>query len=447
VPDAGAAGADAPRARAAVARALAQALAAPRPAPADPDAARRPERHEELFERLQREPWTFDFAQAVRRVECAASHLPRVGASTGATEDPLRFAQDPFMVFAPCTLPRFEPAGEGGPPRLFVNFMGMLGPHGPLPLHLTDFARTRLRHHRDPTLASFLDVFNHRMVALFYRAWASSRQTVSFDREPHEVAPSGDAPLAAGTEIAGDGAPGEGGSRRSIHGPGGTPGVAPGSRERLRRRMRDDRFSVYVGALFGLGVEGVRQRDALPDLAKLHYAGRLIPSVRNAEGLAAMVADYFGVRTDVEEFAGRWAELPPRYRCTLGGPPSATALGVSTVVGARVWDRQGMFRLRLGPMSLRDYERLLPGGPGHARLTALIRQYLNDEFAWEAVLVLKKEEAPMLRLGSPGLGSPGRGEAGSSMADGGGARLGWTTWLRTGPLAENPDDLALRSPE
>ena len=68
------------------------------------------------------------------------------------------------------------------PPRLQVRLFGLLGPNGPLPLHLTEYARERLRHAGDPTLSRFLDLFHHRFLALFYRAWAQAQPTVNHDR-------------------------------------------------------------------------------------------------------------------------------------------------------------------------------------------------------------------------------------------------------------------------
>jgi predicted component of type VI protein secretion system len=46
------------------------------------------------------------------------------------------------MIFAPAELAAWWPA-SGRPARLLVYFFGLLGPNGPLPLHLTEYARER----------------------------------------------------------------------------------------------------------------------------------------------------------------------------------------------------------------------------------------------------------------------------------------------------------------
>lgn len=325
----------------------------------------------ELSAALAREPHKFDFFQAIRRLECAFPLKPRVGQSKRPVDDPVRLGQEPSLAFAPSSLARFEPEdGSGRPSRLAVFFFGLLGPNGPLPLHLTEYARDRLRNSSDPTFARFLDLFHHRMLGLFYRAWAGGQPTANFDR--------------------------------------------PGS----------DRFALYVGALFGLAMPSLRDRDAFPDLAKLHYAGQLVCHTRHAEGLRLVLGDFFGLPVGIEEFVGQWLELPESYLCRLGESLETSALGRTVTVGSRTWECQHKFRIRIGPLSLTDYESLLPGGAGLERLIALVRNYAGDELAWDVRLILKGSEAPPLRLGGSG-------------------RLGWTTWLTDRPLGQDAADLSL----
>ena len=363
----------------------------------------------ELLARLEEAPWSFDFFQAVRRLVVAHPEKAGFGLSDRVDGDPARFCQQPSMTFAPCTVSRFSPQSADAPARLFVNFMGMLGPNGPLPLHLTEYAYERELHHKDWTFSRFMDLFNHRLVSLFYRAWAVNQMPASFDRS-----------IAAT-------APGHG------HGP-------LSSVERDQALTQDaDRYSMYIGALFGLGADSLRFRDAVPDVAKLHFAGRLCAGTRNPEGLRAILSDYFGVEVEIDEFAGRWVDIPQTYWCGLGGAPGAdpaacalgTMSGGGAVAGSRVWDCQGMFRMRLGPMTFKQYQRVLPGSPSHKRLDAWVRNYLGDEFAWEATLLLKADEVPGTRLG----GDPAAG----------GTRLGWTSWVQRGKSEEDRGDLTLRS--
>jgi type VI secretion system protein ImpH len=325
-----------------------------------------------LISALEREPYRFDFFQALRWLENLNAEKPRLGSSMRAVDEPVRLGQEPATIFPPATIAGFKPGQTGRPPRMSVHFLGLLGPNGPLPLHLTEYARDRLRNAGDPTFARFLDVFNHRMLCLFYRAWAQVRPTVSLDR-PEE-----------------------------------------------------DRFGAYVESLFGIGMPAYRERDAMPDLAKRHYAGHLSCQTRHTDGLRSILGGFLGLPVSIEELVGHWLPLPGDCHWRLGESPATGSLGISTIVGSRVWDRQAKFRIRIGPVDLTDYERLLPGGMSLERVVAVVRNYVGDQLAWDLNLVLKQAEVPPIRLGTSG-------------------RLGWTTWLTSRPLARDGDDLLLNA--
>jgi type VI secretion system protein ImpH len=357
------------------------AVGAPGKAPAERLAA--------LVASLNAAPWTFDFSMAVRRLENAMPHLPRVGHSGRLSEDVVRFGQEPTLTFAPATLSDFTPAASDGsaPHRLFVRFLGLCGPNGAMPLHITEFLRERSLHHNDHSPARFFDVFNHRMIALFYRAWATNQQPVSFER--------------------------------------GADQRARAATQAMSRRAEPDRFAVMIASFFGQGMPSFRERDAAPDLAKLHYAGWLSNHVKNADGLEAMVGDLMGVPCHVETFVGQWVKLPPESFCRLGGLPSATELGTSTIVGSQVWSVQQAFRIRLGPMSFSQYQRFLPGKWSLKKLAAIVRNYIGDELDWTVKLVLKADEVPRVQLGALG-------------------QVGWSTWLGSQPFTNDVEDLELR---
>jgi len=325
---------------------------------------------QELQRALQQAPYRFDFYQALRRLESVHRNKPRLGRALRTADEAVRLSQEPTMAFAPSTLAGFYTGRPGIPPRLSVFFFGMFGPNGPLPLHLTEYARSRLRTDDDPTFSRFLDIFHHRLLSLFFRAWADAQPTVSFDR-PDE-----------------------------------------------------DRFGTYVASLFGLGLETLRDRDAMPDLTKLHFSGRLACQTKHAEGLAAIVGAYYRCPSRVVEFVGQWLLLPYANRLRLGETPNTGTLGRNAVLGARIWDAQQKFRLVMGPMDFKTFFSLLPVGESLPALVALVRNYIGNELDWDLNLILMKEEVPPVKLGEMGL-------------------LGWTTWLTTEPMERDADDLTL----
>ena len=111
--------------------------------------------------------------------------------------------------------------------------------------------------------------------------------------------------------------------------------------------------------LLGAAPETFRHRDDLPDEAKFFHVGMLVRAVRNAEGLSSILRHFFGVPVEIEEFVGHWLDLEASERTYLGR--EGALLGSGAVIGESVWDRQSKFRVRVGPLSLDDYESFLPG--------------------------------------------------------------------------------------
>lgn len=395
-----------------------------------------------LTGRLSNRPFGFDFFRAVRLLESQSPELPRIGFSFSPSEDPVRFWQNPSLRFAPSTLESFRPGAPGVPPRMAVNFFGLFGTNAPMPPHITEYVLERELHHHDMTITAFFNVFHHRLISLFYRAWAASQKAVDLDR------PEG------------------------------------------------QRFATYIGSLFGIGMDTLQERDAVPDKSKLYFAGRLASQTRNAEGLEAILRQYFHLPVELQQFVGRWLELPADSVCHMGdatgaGPGGPTAggrlgdwaersafgqfssgdghdergmktgaagrsgglqggqgipatlgrmygsgpdeapmtgrLGIDTILGSQFWDCQLSFRLRFGPMGLADYKRMLPNGDSFKRLKYWVLNYCGEHFFWSAQLILRANEVPKTVLGA---------ESG----------LGWTSWLKTKDFARDADDLILNPP-
>ncbi|SDW62790.1 type VI secretion system baseplate subunit TssG [Nitrosomonas communis] len=322
------------------------------------------------FRALQERPYDFDFFQALRHIEALFSEKPRLGHALRPADEAVRLGQEASLSFAPATLSAVDFPTADQPARIQVRFFGMLGPNGPLPLHLTEYARDRLLHVGDATFIRFLDLFHHRFLLLFYRAWAQAQPVVSLDRP------------------------------------------------------KEDRFASYLGSLFGVGDTTQRERDEIPDYAKLFYSGLLARQVRNSAGLAALLIGYFRIPVHIEEFVGHRMIIQETERTYLGVKNGGATLGQGAVLGSSVWDCQHKFRIHLGPLTLEQYESFLPDGTAITQLVAWVRQYLCFELEWDAQLVLSKNEVPQTVLGNYG-------------------RLGWTTWLGNYTAIIDASDLLL----
>lgn len=304
---------------------------------------------EALYASLEAEPWAHDFFALLRRVDALSPQLPRLGTAPRPQQEALRLGEAPELDFAPAALAKFSRPG-GRPPRLEVRFFGLLGPHGPMPLHLTEYARERIHNHADPTLVRFLDVFHHRMLALMYRAWAQTQPVVQRDRP------------------------------------------------------QDDRYAAWLGSAIGLGSATAR-RDSVPDTAKLYQAGLLSSRSKHPEGLSKILSQFFRVPVRVVSHVPQWLPLAPEDRTRLGraraerGAAPPAQLGRSATTGSKVWDRQYKFRVELGPMTLAQYEGFLPGGRAWRQLRDWVQLYAGLDLVWDVQLCLRRDEVPRARLG------------------------------------------------
>jgi type VI secretion system protein ImpH len=291
-------------------------------------------------------------------------------------------------------------------------FMGLTGPSGVLPRHYTELIYKIERDIRTPekhALRDWFDLFNHRLVSLFYLAWEKYRFYVPFERGEYD-GPEPD-PFTN--------------SLYSLIGLGSRP---------LRGRLS-------VIARDGVDEYGDRQDRVLArieDLVLLHFSGTLGHRPRCAAALEAMLQDYFQVPTRIDQFQGQWLQLEPPSRTSLDGDRGNNQLGVTAVAGDRVWDRQSKFRVRLGSMSYAQFTDFLPDrDPVRERktfflLVHLVRLYAEPTLDFDVQLVLKAEEVPECQL--TGDGSLG-------------ARLGWNTWLLTRPATADAEDVILEGDE
>ena len=155
-------------------------------------------------------------------------------------------------------------------------------------------------------------------------------------------------------------------------------------------------------AAFGLGLPAQEDADAVPDRAKLYFAGLFAMASRPPDGLQAVLRGYFDRPVSVREFMGEWLELRDDDRFRLGHSPRVSSLGRSTVLGRRVFSRSHKFRVRLGPLGQADFPRFLPGGKALAQLTALVAAYAGPQMAWDLELIPDTDALTQLRLGRAG---------------------------------------------
>jgi type VI secretion system protein ImpH len=326
----------------------------------------------DLIGELQQDAPRFRFFQAVRLLSLAQQRTERL-----RRPKRLRFRTPATLSFPASEIHALKPRGtEGGAAErleMEVSFLGLTGPSGVLPVPYTELLIERRQVFRDSGLHEFLDLFNHRALNLFFDAWRKYRFWVGYEA---------------------------------------------GERNGFTRNLLD---------LVGVGLDRLSSQLAggdqqLPQLTFSYYAGLLAQKPISASNLTALVRGFFGVEAQLEQFVGKWVNVPEPEQAALG--KCNCQLGIDTFAGERIWDRQTKLRLRIGPLRRTRFAAFLPGGAAAQALKELLHFCLGHSLAVDVVLVLHRDELPEPRLDAK---QP--------------IQLGFNSWARTRPASEDSDDV------
>jgi type VI secretion system protein ImpH len=184
---------------------------------------------------------------------------------------------------------------------------------------------------------AFMDIFTHRAVSLFFRAWEKYRFPIGYERG-------------------------------------------------------NDAFTEFLFDFVGVGTIGMRGRLHLDDESLLPYGGLIAQKPHSAIAIEQMLSDYFNVSAKIEQFTGQWLELDEESITRLGSANSH--LGATTVVGTRVWDDQSKFRVVFGALKFTEFQAFLPNGTAYKAMKSIIRFMVGEELDFDVQLKLTAREVP-----------------------------------------------------
>lgn len=314
------------------------------------------------------------FFAALRKIQSDRAAL--VGRDTRPAQEPVRLRAEVGLSY-PATELAKATTDASGRVILEVSFFGLFGPSGALPQHYTQTIIDRLRH-KDHGLRNFLDLFNHRWLSHFYRAW-----------EKHDY---------------------------------------PSAYQTAHSLQQEDTVTRILWSLIGMGTQGQRNRLRLEEKSLLHYSGLLADASVRPMTLANIIADWFDLPVEVEQFHGQWIHIAAvdqtRMQWVPLGASANNRLGVDAVAGERMWNVENRFRLRIGPLGAEQFQQYSPLGDRLASVVALARTYVGPQLEFDVQVVLHREHVPLLQLGNPLQPSC----------------LGWNTWLGNWPFEHDAAD-------
>lgn len=239
--------------------------------------------------------------------------------------------------------------------EILVNFFGLHGPNGILPRHYTDDLIQLERISNQPeskSLRDFLDMFNNRLIFLFYQAWEKYQIPV---HQEIDLFTGSDSVMNLLKSLGGIGTSGL--SRRI--------GYVPVEKESDHRKNVSDLFlSCYLA----------RSRNFM-----------------SVAGVQNLVKRITGDRARIRCLSGQWVNLKRSEISRLGNygtnrtPP---VLGSNAILGSRIWANQSEYVLEIGPVSWNRLKDYIPDGSANCK--SADTSFLNMIFG---ILKLKTDTA------------------------------------------------------
>ncbi len=318
--------------------------------------------------------YQFEFFQAVRLLARLDPARAPVGEGASPAAEVVRFGARASMAFPASVIHEIERVRDRQP-HMSVAFFGLTGPHGVLPSHYSEMVVEQV-YSGDFALADFLDIFNHRLISVFYRAWEKYHFPAGFERE-------------------------------------------------ARGDTGADHLGGDLFALIGLGTPYLKERLPVPAVSLLRYAGLLAQRPHSASALRGMLADYFQLPVEVEQFRGKWYPLPEESRSYMEFGGMHNQLGFGAIAGDAIWNQQAFFRIRIGPVGVDRFIRFLPTGNAYREAVDLTRFFVGDALDFDLQVILAAAEVPPCRLTDEVADAP---------------RLGWLGWLKTEEFRQDAKD-------
>lgn len=285
----------------------------------------------------------FDFFRLMSLLE-AREEFP-LGSTNSPKRERFRLAQEISLNFPPSSIASANYDSDKDSILVIIRCLGMLGANGVLPTVLTEYTERRVRSNKDKTLYAFINLFQHRLFTLFYRAWALNQPCVDH-----------------------------------------TWG-------------KESKYRSHIGSLSGVHNFSEEHPNCIEPRAFMYYSGIFSAYTANRDDLIAFLKDYFGVPFRLKEFVGNWLVISKEDRACLGRSMDTTTLGVNLVLGERIWNAHLRYRLHIGPVDHDDFLRFLPNNPTFYKLKDSLFKYVGNQYDCILSMTLKAESVPSVSLG------------------------------------------------
>ncbi|MCC4039331.1 type VI secretion system baseplate subunit TssG [Escherichia coli] len=284
-----------------------------------------------------------NFYRFCQLLEQSQPDQPVTGSTWQVRHEPVRFRPHPGMGFPASEIKGVElPEYPHLPPTVRITFMGLYGVESPLPTHYIDDI-TQRREGYEAT-SDFLDIFNHRLIAQYYRIWRKYSYPATFE---------------------------EGGK---------------------------DKISQYLLGLAGLGIDGCTDSIAAPASRFLALLPVMLLPGRTAEGMASLVR-LLAPNTQAKIWHHDKHRVPLKKTLTMSVSNPSTLIN-RPVMGNYATDVNSRVLMRLTTTDPAEVQGWLPGSELHTDLMALLHVYLGSRLDVRLQLCVNRSLLPDATMNS-----------------------------------------------
>ncbi len=301
-----------------------------------------------LLQKIIHEPQQLDIHQLIYLLETMRPLNPRFGKNIDPHRDVIKVVAHPETSPSSTVIESLQ-LMKTGRPKLSSNIFSLVNLNAPLPEPFKELILERLKA-KDTAMMAFLDVFHHRLMALYHLFQAK--------RFPHLS------------------------HKKSYHSPAG----------------------VVMRYLSGYQLSSVKQQALFFDC--------LWRQSRSLQGLLLMLNGLTNITFQVMPHQGSWKRAPNTdgsYLCTR--QEKHNVLGQSLILGTGTWDQNAGFDLLADNLSFEQIKHFVPfknpklGGSTYTLLKKSLRQYLGTLPKVSLCLRLKNDDNQATTLnGKQGLG-------------------------------------------
>lgn len=281
--------------------------------------------------------------------------------------------------------------------KLLLNYFGVAAFNSPLPQPYIEWIFREMhdglrKRERSPIL-DFLDIFNHRILAIRHQNRAEQRISLSSVHPNH-------------SEVA-----------RRI--------------ESLAGFYDSQMFELVEIGLYNRTEQAKsdQQRKDVERHLVQTFSGLMYNPRKSASYIKALLGAVFNADIGVQQFLGQWLAIEDEDLNRLAIVNST--LGDNTILGSKFWDQQSMMGITIGPLSYQAFLAMMPGGRFYKSLVSLIRFLSDGDWDCRVRLTLDPEDVPLSTLQTLNGAELEPNVISFPMMNVGAIRLGTTSWIKT----------------